>query len=283
MRLLITGGTGFLGSVVVRRLAEKSSNKLALLVRNETQMRRGITTVVGSLEDEQSLMRAVRGADMVVHLAALINGTSAQLDETNVQGTRKLIAACKQEGVTKFIFVSSYLADATFEGPYAKSKRESEKLVMDFGLDWVVLRPAIIFGTGAGPLDPLIRFVKRHWVVPVLSGKLQPVSTEDVAEALRKIIEKPKFGKRYVIAGDTPISFESLARLIADELKLSRWFVKVPAALIRLAAAFKPSAITIANNLNAAMFLSTEQLRKDYAWKPKPFEPQFRASLRNQP
>lgn len=174
MRVCVTGGTGFLGGFLVRELLAKDAMVRVLArpsPRADALQAAGVEIVRGDLGDAESISRAVRGADVVYHLAAKV-GAAALKDyfETNVAGTERVLAACEQQCVGQFVYASSLAVygpveegarideDTPFDDkpelrdPYAQSKIAADRLVSSFarrtGLPTVILREGIIFGPG---------------------------------------------------------------------------------------------------------------------------------------
>jgi nucleoside-diphosphate-sugar epimerase len=174
MRVCVTGGTGFLGGFLLRDLLAKGTTVRVLArpsSRADALAASGVEIVRGDLGDSESISQAVRGADIVYHLAAKV-GAAALKDyfETNVAGTERVLAACAQQGVGQFVYASSLAVYGPVEAgaridegtafddkpelrdPYSQSKIAADRLVSSFarrtGLPTVILREGIIFGPG---------------------------------------------------------------------------------------------------------------------------------------
>jgi len=174
MRVCVTGGTGFLGGYLVRDLLAKGETVCVLArpsPRANALQAAGVEIVSGDLDDADSISHAVRGADVVYHLAAKV-GAAAMSDyfAANVAGTERVLAACAQQGTGQFVYASSLAVygpveegarideDTPFDDkpelrdPYAQSKIAADRLVSSFaqrtGLPTVILREGIIFGPG---------------------------------------------------------------------------------------------------------------------------------------
>jgi nucleoside-diphosphate-sugar epimerase len=174
MRVCVTGGTGFLGSYLVRDLLAKGTS-VCVLARPSPRAERlaaaGVEIVQGDLCDPESIARAVRGADIVYHLAAKV-GAAPYKDyfEINVDGTQRVLNACTANSVGQFVYASSLavygpVAEGTSideetpfddkpqqRDPYSQSKIKADLLVSSFakksGLPTVIVREGIIFGPG---------------------------------------------------------------------------------------------------------------------------------------
>lgn len=174
MRVCVTGGTGFLGSYLVRDLLARGT-KVRVLARPSPRAQSlaaaGVEIVPGDLRDPESIARAVHGADIVYHLAAKV-GAAPYKDyfEINVDGTKRILQACAGNGVTQFVYASSLavygpVAEGSIidentpfddmprlRDPYSESKIKADQLVSSFakttGLPTLLVREGIIFGPG---------------------------------------------------------------------------------------------------------------------------------------
>ena len=174
MRVCVTGGTGFLGGFLVRDLLAKGTNVVVLArpsPRAQALKAAGVEVVAGDLSDSGAISHAVRGADVVYHLAARVGAAkSTEYFETNVRGTERVMTVCAEQGVGQFVYASSLavygpvregerIDESTpfddrpeLRDPYAQSKIAADRLVSSFaektGLPTVILREGIIFGPG---------------------------------------------------------------------------------------------------------------------------------------
>jgi 2-alkyl-3-oxoalkanoate reductase len=174
MRVCVTGGTGFLGSYLVRDLLARGTN-VRVLARPSPRADRlaaaGVEIVQGDLRDPESIARAVRGSDIVYHLAAKV-GAAPYKDyfAINVDGTERALRACAENGASQFVYASSLAVygpivegtsideDTPFDDqpqlrdPYSESKIKADQLVSSFakksGLPTTIVREGIIFGPG---------------------------------------------------------------------------------------------------------------------------------------
>jgi nucleoside-diphosphate-sugar epimerase len=175
MRVCVTGGTGFLGSFLVRDLLAQGVPVQVLArpsVRAVELQRTGAEIVTGDLDNPESITRAIKGADVVYHLAAKVGslGTRADYFATNVSGTELILSACAQLNVKQIVYLSSLAVygpiregerideDTSFDerpdlrDAYAESKIAVDRMVAAFarqtGMPTVIVRPGIIFGPG---------------------------------------------------------------------------------------------------------------------------------------
>ena len=175
MRVCVTGGTGFLGGALVRRLlAEHVPVRVFARPshRADELEARGAEVVRGELGDAEAVARAVRGTELVYHVAAKVDsaGTEADFFETNVSGTERVLTACREQGVRRVVYESSiavyglvrngeHIDENTpfdefpkLRDSYSQSKLAADELASSFarrtGFPVVIMRPGIIYGPG---------------------------------------------------------------------------------------------------------------------------------------
>lgn len=208
MRVLVTGGTGVVGSGVVTRLVRRG-HAVRLLSRHAREDVRQWPASVepwpGDVAEPGSIERCAEGCDAVLHLVAIISDEAdATLERVNVDGTRHLVTEAVRAGVERFVFVSSLGADAG-QSAYHRSKVAGEAIVRGFPRDWLIVRPGNVYGPGDEQISLLLRLVRTLPAVPVLSGgshQFQPIWHEDLAEALVQSVERRELtGKALEIAG----------------------------------------------------------------------------------
>ena len=232
MTTLVTGATGFVGSAVARRLAV-AGHDLRLLTRARSDRRniKGLEAEVveGDLTDPASLARAVAGCDFLFHVAAdyrLWAPHPEVLYRTNVDGTRWLMRAAAEAGVTRIVYTSSVAtlglhpdgtpADETTPscldemiGPYKRSKflaeAEVRRMAREEGLPVVIVNPS----TPVGPRDirptptgRLIRDAARGAIPAFVDTGLNIVHVDDVAEGHLLACEQGAVGERYILGGE---------------------------------------------------------------------------------
>jgi nucleoside-diphosphate-sugar epimerase len=236
--VLVTGGTGFIGRHLVPRLRTAGAS-VRVLVRKADGARAPaaeVEWVLGDLTDEASLREAVRGCQVVIHMAALLGDKfepRSRFREVNVQGTRSLAEAALRSGVERFIHVSSVWAyglvpseriDETFpprpsRTPYGDSKAECqetiERLCRERGLPAVIVQPGDVYGPEdqkwtLGPLD-MMRSGK-FTLVDHGKGVFQPVFVDDLAEGIVLAAERGRVGESYILTGEERTTFHEYFR-----------------------------------------------------------------------
>ncbi len=229
MRVLVTGGTGVVGTGTVTALL-RHGHEVRLLARHAREGARQWPDAVeprpGDVTDVARVDGAAEGCEAVLHLAAIVEEEPPQrtFERVNVDGTHNLLAEATRAGVKRFVYVSSLGADRG-DSPYHQSKRAAEALVRASGLDWVIARPGSVYGPGDEQLSLLLRLVRTLPAVPVLSGgdaQFQPVWHEDLAEALARAVEREDLaGRALDLAGPDLTSqndlLDRLAKLTGRE------------------------------------------------------------------
>lgn len=222
--LLVTGGTGFLGSEVVRQ-ALRAGIDIRVLTRREEPLPDHADRAVGDVLAPETLRPALKGCRRVVHAAGLAHDKATgprELAETNVRGTENVFRAAAEAGVRRVVLVSSVsvygggTGEARDEdspchpvGPYASSKYQAERRAIELsgelGLDLVILRLATLYGEGdPGNVARLIRVIDRRRFVMLGSGanRKSLLYREDAARACLEAMQKAPSGVRvYNVVG----------------------------------------------------------------------------------
>jgi uncharacterized protein YbjT (DUF2867 family) len=240
MKVLVTGGTGFVGPHVVRTLAA-SGHDLKLLVRDATRSRElPGQPVVGEMTNAVSLTTAVEGVDAVVHLVAIRQGREGEFKRVMEQGTRDLVEAAKQAGVTRFVLMSALGTSEETKDlvPYYHAKWEMEQTVKGSGLDHVIFRPSFVFGSEGGILPTFRRLAKLTPVTPIVGSgeqRIQPIWDGDVGAYFSAAIDKPEATNRtFELGGPDAVSWNELWRRLRAALGIRRRpTMHVPVRLMR--------------------------------------------------
>lgn len=234
MKVLVTGGTGFLGRRIVSELA--SRHAVRLLVRRGSSRERfpeGVEFAEGDVTDRASLVRALAGCDAVVHAAALVKilAPKEQFDRINVGGLDNVLAAAESEAagsIERVLYVSSFIAlgptdgrtldesaeprDRVWINDYERTKtlsdRRARKAIAQ-GAPLTVVYPGVIYGPGEMTEGNIVvRHILDliHGRLPALLGKPERrwnyVHVDDVARGAVQALEKNPPGGRYVLGGE---------------------------------------------------------------------------------
>ena len=242
MRVLVTGGTGFVGPYVVRAIADAGHEVRVLVRRPGAAKDLPATEVEGDVTDPASLRVAVEGVDAVVHLVAIINGSPEDFERVMSQGTRDLVAAAKEAGVGRFVHMSALGTDESTKDlvPYYRAKWEMERAVKESGIEFVVLRPSFVFGRDGGVLPMFLRQVRYLPATPVVGDgtrRMQPIWVEDLAQYVAASVDLPEAANRtFELGGPDQVTWNELFERIARVLGKRRFRVNVPTGIARAGA-----------------------------------------------
>jgi uncharacterized protein YbjT (DUF2867 family) len=238
----ITGSTGFVGRHVAQELCSRGL-KVRCMVRPTSDLAPlaglDIETCRADVTDVTSLEKALQNIETVVHLVAIIRETKGATFETiNLDGTKNLLHAAKRMGVKKFIYMSNLGAGPDRRFPLLYTKWQAEEEVRNSGIDFVILRPSVMFGRGDGFISVLAGIIKRTPLVPVIgSGKtrFQLISVEDVAACVAQSVEEETVTNQIVpLGGPEYLPYEEIVDLIIERLKLRRRKARIPVPLMHL-------------------------------------------------
>jgi uncharacterized protein YbjT (DUF2867 family) len=197
-RLAVTGGTGFVGSTLIR-LATEAGWSVRALARRPQAAAEGVIWVPGALDQPESLTALMQGVDAVIHIAGVTNSPSAAgFIAGNVMGTEAVIAAAEAAGVKRFIHVSSLSVREPQLSNYGASKAAAEMRVSANTLDWTMVRPPAIFGPGDTDHLDLFKAARFRLLPLPPRGRLSVIEVSDLGRLLLSLINAPQtVGKTY--------------------------------------------------------------------------------------
>jgi uncharacterized protein YbjT (DUF2867 family) len=241
MKVLVTGGTGFVGPHIVRAIAEQSHD-LKLLVRDSTRSRDlPGRPVVGEMTNMASLRTAAEGIDTIVHLVAIRQGRAEEFERVMEQGTRDLVAAGKEAGVRRFVLMSALGTSEDTKNlvPYYHAKWAMERAVKESGLEHVTFRPSFVFGRDGGILPTFRKLAKLTPVTPIIGSgdqKIQPIWIDDVAAYFAAAVGKDEVANRtFELGGPDVVSWNEFWQRLKAALGMRRRpSMHVPVGLMRL-------------------------------------------------
>jgi uncharacterized protein YbjT (DUF2867 family) len=245
MKILVTGGTGFVGPKVVHALRAQGRDVRALVRRPDRASQLagwGAELVTGDVTDPASLRAAVDGCSHVVHLVAIIKGSPSDFHRVMTQGTKDLVAAAKDAGVERFVLMSALGTNETTKDtiPYFTCKWAMEQETVRSGLEYTIFRPSFIFGRDGGVLPTFIKQVRYSPVVTVIGTglqRIQPIFVEDVAQYFARGIDHPQAANRtFELGGPDTVTWNELYLTIAKVLGKRRRLLNVPSGLARTGA-----------------------------------------------
>ena len=245
-QLVILGGTGFVGSHLLPRLAA-DGHRTVLLSRNREQHRElgvlpGVSVLSANVYDDDALRRHLVGADAVINLVGILNPRGPNtFQRTHVELTRRLIAACHASGVQRLHQMSSLKAGQGLS-QYLKTRGEAEALVKASGLDWTIYQPSVIFGAGDGLVSRFAALLRRLPMLPLARAKarMAPTFVGDVVEAIARCVGSDKLGQRhsFELYGPDVLTLGEIVQKIRSAAGLRTPIIALPDSLGRLQAQF---------------------------------------------
>lgn len=266
MRLLVTGANGFIGQPLCGKLHAKGLVVRAAMRQPNLRVGCDETVLIDALNAETDWSEALRGVDVVIHLAARVHVMEevashplAEFRKVNVEGTLNLARQAYQAGVRRFIFISSLKVngestplDKPFTaddnpapvGPYAVSKREAEdglrQLSAETGMEIVIIRPPLVYGPGvkANFLN-MMRWLNLGLPLPLgaINNKRSLVALDNLLDLIMECIDHPGAANRtFLVSDGEDVSATELLKRLAAALGKPARLLLVPMGLLRMLA-----------------------------------------------
>lgn len=242
--LVVLGGTGFVGSHLLPRLA-RDGHRITVLTRNREQHRAlavtpGVRLVNADVHETDRLRAAFAGADAVINLVGILNCQGRQtFQRVHVELTGKVIEACRAAGVARLHQMSSLKAGQGLS-QYLKTRGEAEARVRQSGLDWTIYQPSVIFGEGDGLVSRFASLLRWLPLLPLAraQARVAPTYVGDVAEAIARCVASNKLGLRSSLElyGPEVLTLGEIVRHIRDAAGLHTPVLSLPDSLGRLQA-----------------------------------------------
>ena len=242
-KILILGGTGFVGRHLCEKLAAGPYRATVVTRRRSNashlQMLPLVDVVEVAAHDATALMPLLAEHDAVVNLIAILHGNEAAFEKAHVQLPLELAKACDAAGQRRIVHISSLGADVNAPAMYQRSKARGEAVLSAAGLDVSVLRPSVIFGAEDKFLNTFASLQKLLPFIPLAgsTARFQPVWVEDVASAIVKCIEdKSTIGQTFEACGPEVFTLKQLVQLAGQYSGHDKPVIGLPDALARIQA-----------------------------------------------
>lgn len=244
MRVLVVGGTGFVGTALTIALNERGHDvTVCSRTPADAALPADVGTVAADVTDFETVAPVVAGQDAVVNLVALSplltpRGGEGEHERVHLGGTENLVRAAERQGVGRFVQLSALGADP--EGPtaYLRAKGRAEVVVRDSPLEWVVVRPSVVFGEG-GEFVPFTMKLTTPYVTGLPGGgatRFQPIWVEDLAPMLAAVVgDEAHTGRIYELGGPDVLTLKAVATLAHRAAGRPLLVLPVPMVLARLA------------------------------------------------
>jgi nucleoside-diphosphate-sugar epimerase len=259
--IALTGATGFIGRQLLRELPQRGY-RIRVLLRRPAEVPAGASSaVIGDIASPRNMNAALRDVDAVVHSAALAHAMSGQPEDDyrtiNTEATIGLARAAERAGVKRFVFLSSIRAQSgptadrvlTEEDPpaptdaYGRSKLAAEQGLAELGIDWVALRPVLVYGPGVkGNMAALIDLARSPLPLPFtgLRGQRSLLAVENLASAVETVLKLPDAIRRPLIVADPePLTVADMIAALRAGLGRRAGLLPAPASLLEAVARLK--------------------------------------------
>ena len=256
MKIIILGGTGFIGRHICEKLI-RAGHQVTVPTRKivnarEIQTLPGLQPVRCNVHDAAQLAQAVAGHEVLINLVAILHGSEEEFERVHVALPQSIVGACKASGVKRIVHISSLGAALDAPSQYQRSKGRGEQVFAQSGLDVTILRPSVVFGAGDKLLNVFAALQQTFPFVPLAGSEaqFQPVWVEDVAQAVVNVatgahyeynsasrtIHGGDMPKTYEIAGKKVISLRQLFELAGRCVGVTRPIFHLPDGLARIQA-----------------------------------------------
>jgi len=241
--VLVTGGTGFLGRTVIRKLSQSDYQVRTLMrpSRRSPELPAGIPVeaAISSLVDKRGVRAAMVGVKSVVHLAgAERGGLAAGLQAVDVEGTRVLVEAARQAGVSRIVFVSHLGAEPSSAFPALRAKALAEDAIRKSDLPYTIIRSSLMYGEGdrfTTSLAMLLGISPGIFPIPG-DGKtaIQPVWVDDLATCVAWSLEEESMvGQTYDVGGPEFLTLRQVVEMVMQAAGSRRWLLNTSPLYLR--------------------------------------------------
>ena len=287
--IALTGGTGFIGRYLLRELPKRGYRMRVLLRRPSTVPLDCASAVVGDLARPQNMSAALEGVDAVIHSAGLAHAMSGVPEDDyrvlNTEATIGLARAAQRAGARRFVFMSSIRAQTgpTAEGivteelephptdPYGRSKLAAERGFAELDIDWVALRPVLVYGLGVkGNLASMMQLARSRSPLPLggLTARRSLVSLDSLVDAIDTALTAPAPQRRPLIVADPdPLTVPEMISAMRQGLGRRPGLIPVPGAL--LARALKAAGRAEWHERLAGSLVADASALRSLGWVPR--------------
>lgn len=242
--VLVIGGSGFIGSNLSAILLQ-AGHTVVVPSRNPQDLRPGIqlpqavNQVAADVHAAGQLRALMDGCEVVINLVGILHGSPADFERVHVALTGKILEACQQCGIRRYLHMSALGADLQGPSHYQRSKAQGEALVRASALDWTIYRPSVVFGAGDQFLNLFARLLRYAPVLPLAGAatKFQPVWVYDVARALAAGVDRAELiGQTLSLVGPKVYTLAELVHLTGEYAGTRRVVIALPNWVARLQA-----------------------------------------------
>jgi UDP-glucose 4-epimerase len=286
--IALTGATGFIGRNLLRELPQRGYRVRVLLRRPAEVPPEASSAVIGDIASPRNMSAALRDVDAIVHSAGLAHAMSGSPEDDyrtiNTEATVRLARAGEKAGVRRFVFLSSIRAQC---GPtaervlteddapaptdaYGRSKLAAEQGLADLDIDWVALRPVLVYGAGVkGNMAALVDLARSPLPLPLgsLRAKRSILAVENLAAAVDAVLRLPDPIRRpFIVADPEPLTVPEMIEAMRTGLGRGRSLFPFPESMLLAVARLARRDEQVAR-LAGALVASPDAIRR-VGWQP---------------
>jgi nucleoside-diphosphate-sugar epimerase len=237
MRILIAGGTGFIGSEIAKAISAEKNHELIILSR--------VSDRIGDVTKAETLKKKFDDIDIVIHCVQFPNhpvqnpAKGYTYEKYDAEGTENICYELKNTKVQRIIYISGAGTDSLRQEPWFKAKVRAEKAVKETGKEYIILRPSWVYGPHDRSMNKFIEFAKNLPMMPVIGdgkSRVSPVFVKDLAQlCLRAITTPPKAHETLDVGGPEVLTMNDIQRLVLKLLGKNKPLVHQPLWLMKIA------------------------------------------------
>lgn len=288
--ILVTGGSGYLGSHIVRKLVGTGKQVRVMVYNSQRAQTEGrlrdlnVDWIEGDVTRPETLPPALEDVEAVVHTVAIaIEKGGRTYEAINYEGTVHMVDAALKAGVGRFINISQLGAAPDLPYRFLASKGQAQEYVARSSLNWTAFRPSVIWGPEDEFANTFARLVPITPIIFPLIGdeesKFQPVWVEDVAASVLASLESDwTFQKEYELGGPEILTLEEIERRTLDAVGTRRTLVRFPTSLLKVIVTLMEKVFPAPPVTRSLLeLLEVENVTKDnaimrFVSDPKPFK-----------
>ena len=299
MKIAVTGANGFIGAALTHKLCEKGYDVRGIVRLKERLLNRNSRLKIfaaGEINDDTNWNDALKGIDVVIHLASLVHelidvsiNPLADYRRVNTDGTQRLAEMSAGAGVKRLIFISTIkvngektAGDAFTENhlahpqdPYAISKWEAEQVLHNIsdatGLEVVILRSPLVYGPGVkANFLRLLGMVNKNIPLPLsmVNNKRSMIYIGNLVDAIIKCVEHPDaVNKTFLVSDGQDVSTPDLIRMIAGALGKKARLFPCPAPLLEMIGKITGKSSEV-ERLTGSLQIDSTKIRRELSWTP---------------
>lgn len=243
MDVLVTGGTGFIGTALCQELADRGHNVTALGRGSDGgDVPSGVTFTAGDVTEYDTIEDAFAGTDIVVNLVALSplfkpSGGDKMHEIIHFGGTKNVVDAATAHDLDGIVQLSALGADPAGPTAYLRSKGEAERVVTESDIPWTIFRPSVVFGDG-GEFVAFTKQLTTPYVTALPGGgstRFQPIHRDDLVEMIATAVEDADHrGEVYEIGGPDALTLAEVTRLVYEAAGHSVSVLPLPMSLAKI-------------------------------------------------